>query len=152
MNKLPLLPALLGALSLATLATACEPPIDRTANGEFMRAGQNCLSCHADGFGEEAPPWSAAGTVYASDDADALDGLEGVKVTITDESGETRETTTNAVGNFWIPDGLTAPFDVTLSYEGRTVSMPFAAPAGSCNACHAHPDPVGNASGRITAP
>lgn len=135
--------------------TGCGPTVpDREEPGPFMRPGDNCLRCHSANSGTGAPVWSAGGTVYAKPDAAESEGVEGAVVTLTDATGKVVELTTNAVGNFYTPEPLATPFGVSLSYRGQSIDMPFPPPAGSCNACHDHPDPVGNPPppGRIYVP
>ena len=140
-------------------ASACSGGADPTGDasqaeeytGPLMRPGQNCLSCHREDDERGAPVWTAAGTVYASRDAPIAEGLPCVTVTLTGADGAEVVLTTNAAGNFYTPAPLLTPFTVELEYEGRTISMPTAPPAGSCNACHAQP-PIADAPGRIYAP
>ena len=64
----------IGALLASALLLACgsnEEARDRTATGPLMRSGENCLSCHRAGGQAARRPWTAAGTVYASADAQA---------------------------------------------------------------------------------
>jgi hypothetical protein len=126
--------------------------------GPRMRPGDNCLRCHNDKSTTGAPPWTAAGTVYARPDAERTEGLAGVKVVLKDAKGKTVTLITNEVGNFWTAEPLEAPFVPTLERDGRTIAMPYAPPAGSCNACHSIPSVGANPAtgartpGRIFAP
>lgn len=124
--------------------------------GPTMRPGDNCLRCHSQGTKENleqnAPVWSAGGTVYARKDAERDEGVAGVNVKITDATGRVVELRTNEVGNFFTRAPLTKPYRVAIEYQGKTKEMPVEAPAGSCNACHSWPDPVGGAPGRIYVP
>ncbi len=121
------------------------------STGPLMRPGDNCLRCHSEGAKEGAPPWSAAGTVYESPDAPREAGIGGVSVILTDVSGKEVRLVTNEVGNFYTAEVLQRPLAVALERSGRRIEMPFAPPAGSCNACHSVPA-VGNAPGRMFAP
>lgn len=134
------------------LGSSCDA-IDTTP-GPMMRPGENCLSCHQDGFGdEEAPEFSAAGTVFASVDSEHCDGVQGVKVFLTAIDGSEVELVTNEVGNFWTTEPLMEEGPgPRLEFEGRSVSMGRDLPTiPACNACHSD-DPVGGASGKIYIP
>jgi mono/diheme cytochrome c family protein len=120
--------------------------------GPLMRPGQDCGRCHSDAGGAESgPPWSAAGTIYGTPDADAGDGVAGVVVRLTDSTGRTRETTTNEVGNFWFEEPLEPPLIVELVHAGNTTRMSSPAPSGYCAACHTAVDPLGP-PGRVFVP
>ncbi len=126
---------------------------DVTIPGPLMRPGQNCLACHAEGFGEDAPPFSFAGTIFPTGDSGPLEGVEGVLIHVKDSMGVEVDLTTNEAGNFYTMASLTPPFvDVTITYNEESISMPIEAPAGSCNACHNASNPVGNAAGAIRLP
>ena len=149
-----LLPSLLiGGVLLGGLAACSGEDAGGEADGPgyvtgpTMFPGRNCLGCHAEGFGDPAPSWSAGGTLYQARDSE--DGVEGAVVTLTDALGMTATAVTNSVGNFYFPEGLEAPFWASIEYEGETIEMPFEAPAGSCNACHTHPSPLAGAPGRL---
>lgn len=154
----PLLTALLIACSLPLSITACDgaapdqaDTYDPAATGPLMRPGENCLRCHEPGFGDDAPTWSFGGTVYSfADEEDRINGgLEGAVLTVTDAEGTEVSVTSNERGNFHYPEGLVAPFLVKLEYDGMVTEPAYPMPAGSCNACHSHPSPVGGAPGRI---
>lgn len=144
--------------SLMLSISACYPPeaneIDfnarRVTPGPLMRAGDNCLRCHREN-GEAQNLWTAAGTVYATPEADRDDGLENVQVILEDSSGKVVTLTTNAAGNFYTAEPLLPDYRVRVERNGKSLAMSFSPPAGSCNACHSIP-PVGNAPGRIFAP
>jgi hypothetical protein len=140
---------------LLILASACGAP---TANdeqqeiyGPTMRPGWNCLSCHREGNTQNAPTWTAAGTVFPAANSPLDEGLEGVSVVLTGANGAEVRLVTNTVGNFYTGQPLASPFTARLEYGGRRKEMPFSPPAGSCNACHAMP-PLSEAPGRIFAP
>lgn len=132
---------------------ACGSPQDHgEVTGPLMRPGQDCLSCHSEGAGRGAPTWTAAGTVYALADADAESGVPRVDVLLKNADNTLIEKlTTNAVGNFYTATPLPAGFRVGLEYQGESIDMPCAPPAGLCNACHNVP-PIGAAPGRIYVP
>lgn len=148
------------SLWLLSVAAACSAavedrcgPVEETP-GPLMRPGQNCLSCHQQGFGDDdAPIFSAAGTVFDSADADRCDGVAGVKVYLTAASGEEIELVTNAAGNFWTREALMPEGPgPRIEFGGRTLQMQRHLPSiPACNACHDNP-PVGGAPGKIFVP
>jgi hypothetical protein len=157
-RRRPLVALAAAALALATLV-ACggddglaSTEDSRTAPGPLMRPGENCLRCHSANSPTKAPPWSAGGTIYPSLTADRDDGVAGVTVFLEDRTGKKVTATTNEAGNFYVREPLEAPYKVAIEFEGRRIEMPIEAPAGSCNACHSHPDPAGKAKGRIHVP
>jgi hypothetical protein len=119
-----------------------------------MRPGWNCLAsgCHFPDGRTPPPDWGAGGTVFHRFDAPAEQGIAGVTVILRDASGLEVQLMTNAAGNFYTPEPLKGPIDVTLEREGRTIKMPMPAPAGSCNFCHAQPAIPDGPAGRIYAP
>lgn len=132
-------------------ADACGP-VDTTP-GPLMRPGENCLSCHQDGFGEDAPEFSAAGTVFGSLDSGSCEGVEGVKVFLTAEDGSEIELVTNSVGNFYTTEPLMEEGPgPRIEFEGKSISMGRDLPSiPACNACHSD-SPVGGALGKIYLP
>jgi hypothetical protein len=141
------------SLALAGLAlAACTP-----SNGPLMRPGDDCLRCHGGSSGgtgeesDEATPWSLAGTVYPTLDANADAGIEGVDVQVTDASGFAFHLHTNLAGNFYSAEQVAFPLQVCVSRNGATRCMEASSPHGACNLCHALP-PLGEAEGRIAAP
>jgi hypothetical protein len=149
----------LSVLVLWSSTSACEQDDDaqstdsvQTEPGPTMRPGDNCLRCH-NPLGQAARrPWSAAGTVFPTLDAERTEGVPGVTVSIEDAEGQLVVTlVTNEAGNFYTDAALPDPFFVSLENEGERIAMPCAPPAGSCNACHS-PNPVGYAPGRIYVP
>ena len=123
-----------------------------TTPGEHMRVGENCLSCHQPGFGDEAPTWTAAGTVFESADAHLCDGVEGAVVVLQGADGEEVRLTTNEVGNFWTDEELVEEGYAYMEYQGRTMTMGRTLPkVPACNACHSIPS-VGDAPGRLYVP
>lgn len=123
------------------------------ATGPLMLPGENCLRCHSDRSQyPEAPAWTAGGTVFESATAESSRGVTGAMIFLTDKTGRTVKLSSNSAGNFYTREPLTPPFRVALEYEGQRAEMPIEAPAGSCNACHSHPDPTGGTLGRIRIP
>lgn len=142
------------SLVLAGIAiAACTPE-----NGPLMRPGEDCLVCHGGSPGgteglpaRHATPWSLAGTVYATVDADPNAGIEGVSVQVTDAAGFKFQLRTNLAGNFYSAEKVAFPLQVCVSRNGSVQCMEGPVPHGACNYCHALP-PIANALGRIAAP
>lgn len=146
------LSAVLGACASDSNGDPCGPL--QTDPGPTMRPGDNCLRCHQDGFGDpDAPPFTAAGTVFASPHAPHCEGVEGVKVVLTGADGGEITLVTNEAGNFWTQEPLTEMGPgPRLEFEGRTIEMVRDLPGTpACNACHSDP-PVGGAPGKIFNP
>lgn len=146
-----LLRALPALLLICLAGTGCGD--ERTAPGPLMRPGEDCGRCHsATSTSPRGPTWSAAGTIYAEPKADALAGLVGVTVRLTDAHGRVAETVTNEAGNFYFPEELAAPFDVVIERDGVQAVMPIPAASGYCAACHTAERPLGGAPGRVFLP
>src|SRR5215213_9202636 len=122
-------PLLVACLWLAGCGAPAEEEDPSTIPGPTMRPGQNCLRCHSPGTGTGAPPWTAAGTVFPSHDANTKSGVAGVHVHLTDDTGKEITLTSNRVGNFYTDEPLVQPFHVEIEYEGERRKMPFAPPA-----------------------
>jgi hypothetical protein len=135
---------------------ACTPE-----NGPLMRPGEDCLRCHggevvpgtgADaGFQERsAKPWTLAGTVYETPNADPNAGVLGAHVDVTDANGWSFQLRTNLAGNFYSAEQVAFPLHVCVELNGSAPRcMQSPAQYGSCNACHTSPG-VDGANGRIT--
>lgn len=135
-------PRLAAALAFALAVTACVPE-----EGPSMRPGSDCLDCHGNpGAEEDGPPWTLAGTVYASPQGTG-DGVRGAAIHVVDATGRAVTLHSNAVGNFYLADGLAFPLQVSVERNGA--SHPMAAPVsyGGCNRCHRP-----GADGSIAAP
>jgi hypothetical protein len=141
------------AIAIACLLGACsaEPSEQAEVFGPTMRPGQDCLRCHSERSGQGAPPWSVAGTVFPHKQAAASEGINGVRVLVTDARGKSVELVSNAVGNFYTDEPLEIPLRVAIEQAGPRREMPVRAPSGSCNACHS-PQPVGGTEGRLYRP
>ena len=110
-------------------------------HGPLHRPGQPCTLCH-DGAVGNPEAFSVAGTVYQRP-ADTV-GLNGATVKMTDSTGSTYSTTTNAAGNFYVdPASWTPTYPIvgTQIKSGRlTVQMYTRIGwAGSCATCHVAP-------------
>jgi hypothetical protein len=129
--------------------------------GPVMMPGENCLECHGGTLlaGEPptlpaprvAPPWTVAGTVFASEDSPASGGVEGAMVHVTDADGQTVTLVTNRAGNFYTEAPLRFPLQAAVEYLGSVHEMEPDVPYGGCNACHRLP-PRQEAPGRVTLP
>ena len=97
------------------------------SNGPTMRPGENCNGCHGN--------FSAAGTVFPSDQAGAGEGINGVTVSLVDSNQKTVTLTSNSAGNFYASQAVAWPADITLTLGTRTAVMPKA-PNGACATCH----------------
>lgn len=132
-----LFPILLMPLALLT---ACGGGEDH--EGATMRPGENCLAsgCHSGQF-------SVAGTVFATPNATASEGLANVTVLVTDANGVVDTLTSNAAGNFYSRAALALPLrSVAVVRDG--VRTPMAGrPDGACASCHA----LGSATGAVAA-
>src|SRR5258705_186933 len=112
-------------IAAAFLVVACADPAHERAvdalgpeaagvqPGPEHRPGQPCLTCH----GREGPAdllMSFAGTVYQHHSG--AEAASGAVVRVLDGEQRTYETTTNSVGNFWIPEKEFVPkFPVTTA-------------------------------------
>lgn len=141
---------LLGALVIAP-GLACTNPIQDFAiraagaekggvpEGEFHRAGQQCVICHQDG-GKSKTSFILAGTIFGQP-SKAI-GVEGAKVQITDSGGGKITATTNCVGNFFVKRedfgrDLQFPLLVRVVKDGRSRSMGSQiGRAADCAFCH----------------
>jgi hypothetical protein len=163
-NALPLL-LFVGLPALAVsgaLAGACDPVHDDQVsalgndptgqrNGQFHRAGQPCCACHTtSGIGGGPRDFSVAGTLFLR--ASDTQGLAGAQVTLTSTGGATYVTTTNQVGNFFIPRSEwqpVFPMGVTVTYQGSTAVMQtHVGREGSCAGCH-HDPPGPDSPGHV---
>lgn len=136
---------------------------------EEMTPGQACISCHTkenggrplDDDGEEeeeegedeAPVFTAAGTVYPSlhepDDCYGLGG-SAIKVILTGADGKKQTLSVNRAGNFMTEAPLKLPYKASVVRNGKTRTMKEPQRDGDCNGCHTAEG--GDAPGRIIAP
>jgi hypothetical protein len=136
---------LLAAALLA--AAACAPE-----NGPSMRPGSDCLACHGrPGAEEDGPPWTIAGTVYATPQGTGK-GVRGAAIHVTDASGRTVTVHSQEAGNFYLADGLTFPLQVSVERNGATQTMGDPVSDGSCNRCHFAGSTAAGVEGSIAAP
>lgn len=136
---------------------------------EEHRPGQPCLLCHSDYL--KVPPlpsWEVAGTVYGLIDDLEDDGLEGVEVLVTDDTGLEISVLTNRTGNFMVEvnSGSSAPQteDPGVLEIPRPLEFPLSVKIrrgsdeqemktkiwrnGSCAHCHG-PEPGAESVGRV---
>jgi hypothetical protein len=141
------------AASAFVTAIGCADPVHDSAvdalggeragveRGPTHRPGQACLTCHG-GDGPADLVMSFGGTLYthAVGDEAAADAT----IRVVDARSRTYDTTTNAVGNFWIPEGTFTPefpvnTAVTLGRYSRVMKT-WMRLDGSCNGCHSNPE------------
>jgi mono/diheme cytochrome c family protein len=116
---------------------------------EVMKPGRPCLECHAKMGG---PAFEVAGTVYPTlNEPNECIGVAGAEVVITDARGDRHFLATNAVGNFFLPEGLFRPYTATVIRGTEYREMKTPQTDGDCNGCHAE-RPRNGAPGRIMAP
>lgn len=134
------------------LAAACGDPVhdndvaalgaeaSNVPAGPEHRPGQPCLACHG-GSGPASFEMRFGGTVYAV--RGQSDPLADVTVQLTDAAGSTISTTTNGVGNFFVPAASWSPVfpvHVAMSYRTQTAKMTtHIGRDGSCGDCHFSP-------------
>ncbi len=116
-------------LALALVVSGCVP-----SESAQMDPGKDCMACHSEGG--TAPAWTAAGTVYATPDAPAGEGLRHVWVELTDAKGKTVTRETNPAGNFYTSEPLVFPIEVAVRQGNSRIYMPGGSMSGACNSCH----------------
>jgi hypothetical protein len=121
----------------------------------LMHPGSDCIGCHAQRTGTKAPKLVIAGTVMNDfkDETDCV-GVKGVTVEITDASGQIREFTTNAAGNFMLQNPETPfvmPFTAKVIHDGKERAMKSPQSNGACATCHTA-EGANGAPGRIVVP
>ena len=168
-------------LSLAASASAClaeapqldEPSVqgDYEDGDVYHRPGQPCVLCHGDGFFPIPPGevvFEVGGTVYDGIADAEDDGLAGVEVEITDDTGLVVTAMTNRAGNFmvsvdadratgtqikrgWVtvPASLVFPLRARIRKDGEEQEMRTNVwRSGSCGHCHG-PEPGVDSVGRV---
>jgi hypothetical protein len=106
-----------GAPDVATVPCSDGDPTQQ-------RHGARCLCCHADEFG-------VAGSVD-------LDAPPVARVVVVDAVGLRYDMAPNSYGNFFRHYTLVPPIAaVEPVRDGGSLAMPWGAPHGDCNACHA---------------
>jgi hypothetical protein len=115
--------------------------------GPLHRPGQPCLTCHGEA-GPASDKFVLAGTVFAVKGESAP--APNAQVVLEDVTGSFYATTTNAAGNFYIPDGEWSP-TMPVSPQvpkAHQQMVSYIQRAGSCADCHtltlgaASPGPV----------
>lgn len=138
-------------VSLLLLLSACSGPVEEALieslgpelegvpPSEFHRPGQPCLACHGREVGD-GPVMTVGGTVFATP-TDRVP-VKNVLVRITDATGDTRNATTNCVGNFFIEASDWQPvFPLSVNLACPGVPAPKSMGTliqreGSCAGCH----------------
>jgi hypothetical protein len=143
----------------ALAAAACNPVHDRAvaalgdekpgvSPGPDHRPGQPCLVCH--GGSGPGPDFTMGGTVFEKKGEDTP--APGVIVHITSNNGETHDSRTNSVGNFYFSSQEfipTYPIVVSISRDGVTQKhTTHIGRDGSCAGCHVDPEGPGS-PGRV---
>jgi hypothetical protein len=119
--------------------------------GEQMRPGRACISCHGMMNG---PSLTIAGTVYpTAHEPDHCDGADDsdIAVVITGADGRVLELEVNSAGNFHSMQRVALPFSAKVVYDGRERRMGAMQMTGDCNSCHTLQGANG-APGRIMLP
>jgi hypothetical protein len=144
-------------LACALALAACDPVQDSKVaslgdeapgvrKGPTHRPGQPCTWCH-DGALFDPPAFSIAGTVFES--PSNLVGVNGATITMTDSSGDTFQTTSNQVGNFYVtPDQWTPKFPIpttVVTYQQRKLTM-YSQIGWSSSCAECHEEAVGPSS------
>jgi hypothetical protein len=113
------------------------PEVNGVGPGPTHRPGQYCRACHA-GSGPGKGEFSIAGTVYAV--RDGAETQQGVKVILTDATGEVKQTVSNEAGNFYLLIGQWAPvFPVRVLLDDGVNTKEMITTIGrngSCAFCH----------------
>jgi hypothetical protein len=131
--------------------TALGPEAAGVSPGPLHRPGQPCLVCHG-GSGPSSVQFAVGGTIYQ-----AQSGLVvpqgGATVSLVDTNSVSASASTNAVGNFWVPESQWVPtFPVhveSVSYGDVSASMTsHIGRDGSCASCHFDP-PGGDLVGHV---
>lgn len=122
-------------VAAACLLGACIP-----SEGPMMKPGQNCMDCHSGS--EDAPSFTAAGTVFMNPGDDPSQGIRGARIHLTDANGRSLTLKSNDAGNFYTREKLEFPLQVTVERDGLLAVMTTPAPEGACNKCHTVPPPA----------
>jgi hypothetical protein len=146
------LAALTASGAFAALAsTACDPVHDEAVTslgdekagvspGPLHRPGQPCLVCH--GGSGPGPDFTMGGTVFQTKGSETP--VQGATVHIESKNGETHDSVTNEVGNFYFSSREfipTYPLVVTVSKGEVTQKMStHVGRDGSCAGCHVDPE------------
>lgn len=126
----------------------CAPGVSGCGGeGANMLPGSDCIACHSQGGDREAPNWTIGGTVF-TDQYGSAPGA-GVRVTITDATGQSVTLNSSSVGNFYTSQRLTPPFTASVETNEGTLTMGAAVDTGACNSCHSCD---GEAEGKLFAP
>lgn len=126
----------------------CAPGVSGCGGeGANMLPGSDCIACHTRGGADEAPNWTAAGTLFDSLDGGA--GVAGATITVTDSTGATVQMTSSSAGNFFTTRALVPPLTATVETENGSLEMRDSVSTGACNSCH---QCSGTPGGKLYAP
>jgi hypothetical protein len=126
------------------------PAADPGDEGEYMRPGGNCISCHQEEG--EGPRYTVAGTVMGDYlDDDDCEGIDGVVVELTGADGNVISLDTNEVGNFFYEGELAKPYTARVLDGDTELVMEAAQNDGNCMNCHSSLGAAGS-PGRIVSP
>lgn len=118
-------------------APPCDPPATPTTDGHH-HPGEDCLMCHHQGGAEGAPPFTFAGTMFAS--PGGIAPLAGGSFHLIDALGTDTLVETQSNGNFYSMGLVTFPVVAFRSLCPDVVQMqsPITETDGSCNrsGCH----------------
>jgi mono/diheme cytochrome c family protein len=118
--------------------------------GERMRPGGNCITCHEDEG--EGPRYTIAGTVMgAYHDDERCVGVDGVTVEITGSDGKVISLDANSVGNFFYTGSVATPYTAKVKSSAGEKAMTAAQSDTNCASCHTA-EGASAAPGRIIAP
>lgn len=142
--------SLVAVLCSTLVLTSCGSKSEGEEGNEFMKPGENCLSCHGPG-GKAASEatFTLAGTIFPSATAQADQGLEGVRIDVIDAADQSISLTSNRVGNFFTEQDVAFPLkSVKVSKDGKEAAMGTKVSQGGCASCHSQP-PLNGAPGRL---
>lgn len=135
---------------IPSAAAGCEQPTNELLRAEaVMLPGRQCLECHNARGQADSLVWTAAGTIFNSPTAKCnTDGVEGVSVQLSDESGNVLITlTTNRTGNFFTAEPIKfRQLRVRISKDSKVREMTTMPGVGDCASCH---QPGAQANARI---
>lgn len=114
----------------------CEQWLPAAFPSSFMATGQPCLECHDRPMGS-AEGMTVAGTVFDRlRTADGCQGVEDVRIVVSDAEGRTIELHSNFAGNFYTSREVAFPITARLEVDGWVRRMGVRVDHGDCNRCH----------------
>lgn len=109
---------------------SCADPVATSDDGHHFE-GMACLGCHT---GSTAPEFTLGGTLYA--DPDGTTALDGLNISLVDDSGAQIDLISALNGNFYSTDPIVFPVTAFVSACPDVVPMPILLAVGDCNSCH----------------